>query len=106
MTFAWAQSESIPATSDIFMQLIPFALIVVMMWALVIRPQQKRMRAHQEMIKAVQRGDTVITAGGLIAKVIRVIDDNELDIELSDGVRARLLRRMISDVRTKGEPRS
>ncbi|SRR5579883_945557 len=106
MTSAWAQSEAVPTTGDVFMQLVPFALIVLIMWALVIRPQQKRARTHQEMVKSIQRGDTVITAGGLIAKVTRVIDDNEVDIELSDGVKARLMRRMISDVRTKGEPRS
>jgi preprotein translocase subunit YajC len=106
MTSAWAQAKDVPTTGDVFMQLVPFALIILIMWVLLIRPQQKRARAHQDMIKSVQRGDMVITSGGLVAKVTRVIDDNELDIELSDGVKARLMRRMIADVRTKGEPRS
>ncbi|RDJ27638.1 preprotein translocase subunit YajC [Bosea caraganae] len=86
------------------MSLIPFVLIFVIMWFLIIRPQQKRVKSHQEMIKNVRRGDTVVTSGGIIAKVSKVIDDAEIEAEIADGVRIRLVKSMIQDVRSKSEP--
>ncbi|HEV2513137.1 MAG: preprotein translocase subunit YajC [Bosea sp.] len=86
------------------MSLVPFVLIFVIMWFLIIRPQQKRVKSHQEMIKNVRRGDTIVTSGGIIAKVSKVIDDAELEAEIADGVRVRILKGMVSDVRAKGEP--
>ena len=59
---------------------------------------------HQEMVKNVRRGDTVVTSGGLIGKVTKVVDDDQLEIEVADGVKIRQMRQMISDVRAKGEP--
>jgi preprotein translocase subunit YajC len=85
-------------------QLLPFALIFVIMYFLILRPQQKRVKAHQELVKAVRRGDTVITNGGLIGKVTKVIDDDQIEVEIADGVRIRHVRSMVSDVRAKGEP--
>jgi preprotein translocase subunit YajC len=85
-------------------QLLPFALIFVIMYFLILRPQQKRVKSHQELVKAVRRGDTVITNGGLIGKVTKVVDDEQIDIEIADGVRIRQVRSMITDVRAKGEP--
>ena len=85
-------------------QLLPFALIFVIMYFLILRPQQKRVKAHQELVKAVRRGDTVITNGGLIGKVTKVVDDEQIEIEIADGVRIRQVRSMITDVRAKGEP--
>ena len=85
-------------------QLLPFALIFVIMYFLILRPQQKRVKSHQELVKAVRRGDTVITNGGLIGKVTKVIDDDQIEIEIADDVRIRQLRQMLSDVRAKGEP--
>ncbi|HEV2552130.1 MULTISPECIES: preprotein translocase subunit YajC [unclassified Bosea (in: a-proteobacteria)] len=84
--------------------LVPFVLIFVIMWFLIIRPQQKRVKAHQEMVKNVRRGDTVVTSGGIVAKVSKVIDDGEIEAEIADGVRVRLVKGMITDVRAKGEP--
>jgi preprotein translocase subunit YajC len=72
--------------------------------ALIIRPQQKRAKDHRALITNVRRGDTVVTAGGMIAKITKVIDDNEVEAEIADGVKVKLLKGMISDVRTKGEP--
>ncbi|MBN9448573.1 MAG: preprotein translocase subunit YajC [Bosea sp.] len=86
------------------MSLVPFVLIFIIMWFLIIRPQQKRVKAHQEMIKNVRRGDTVITSGGIIAKVSKVVDDSEIEAEIADGVRVRILKGMVQDVRSKGEP--
>ena len=91
-------------TNDVLMSLVPFVLIFVIMWFLIIRPQQKRVKSHQEMIKNVRRGDTIVTSGGIIAKVSKVIDDAELEAEIADGVRVRILKGMVSDVRAKGEP--
>ncbi|WP_092163796.1 preprotein translocase subunit YajC [Bosea sp. CRIB-10] len=86
------------------MSLVPFVLIFIIMWFLIIRPQQKRVKSHQEMIKNVRRGDTIITSGGIIAKVSKVVDDTEIEAEIADGVRVRILKGMVSDVRAKGEP--
>jgi preprotein translocase subunit YajC len=91
-------------TTDTLIQFVPFVLIFVIMWFLIIRPQQRRAREHQEMIKAVRRGDTVVTSGGIVGRVTRVTDDPEIEVEIADGVRVKLVRGMISDVRSKGEP--
>jgi preprotein translocase subunit YajC len=90
--------------SDMLMSLLPFLLIFVIMYFLILRPQQKRVKQHQEMVKNVRRGDTVITSGGLVAKVTKVVDDDKIEIELADGVRAMQMRQMVSEVRAKGEP--
>ena len=89
---------------EMILQFVPFVLIFVIMWFLIIRPQQRRVKTHQEMIKNVRRGDTVVTSGGLIAKVSKVVDDGELEAEIADGVRVRIVRGMIQDVRSKSEP--
>ena len=90
--------------SGMLMSLLPFALIFVIMYFLILRPQQKRVKQHQEMVKNVRRGDTVITNGGLIGKVTKVIDDDQIEIEIADDVRIRQMRQMVADVRAKGEP--
>jgi len=74
------------------------------MYFLILRPQQRRVKQHQEMVKNVRRGDTVVTSGGLVAKVTKVVDDDKIEIELTDGVRVMQMRQMVQDVRAKGEP--
>jgi preprotein translocase subunit YajC len=86
------------------MSLLPFALIFVIMYFLILRPQQKRVKQHQDMVKNVRRGDTVVTNGGLIGKVTKVIDDDQIEVEIADDVRIRQMRQMVSEVRAKGEP--
>ena len=86
------------------MSLLPFVLIFVIMYFLILRPQQKRVKQHQEMVKNVRRGDTVITNGGLVGKVTKVIDDDQIEIEIADDVRIRQMRQMLAEVRAKGEP--
>ena len=86
------------------MSLLPFVLIFVIMYFLILRPQQKRVKQHQEMVKNVRRGDTVVTNGGLVGKVTKVIDDDQIEIEIADDVRIRQMRQMVTDVRAKGEP--
>ena len=104
ITPAFAQAAGAGGSTDMLISLVPFVLIFVIMWFLIIRPQQKRVKAHQELIKNVRRGDTVITSGGIVAKVSKVIDDAEIEAEIADGVRVRILKGMVQDVRSKGEP--
>jgi preprotein translocase subunit YajC len=104
ITPAFAQGLGGGGTNDVLMSLVPFVLIFIIMWFLIIRPQQKRVKSHQEMIKNVRRGDTIVTSGGIIAKVSKVVDDTEIEAEIADGVRVRILKGMVSDVRAKGEP--
>jgi preprotein translocase subunit YajC len=84
--------------------LLPLILIVVIMYFLVLRPQQQRVKSHQSMVRALRRGDTVVTNGGLVGKVTKVVDDDQIEVEISDGVRVRQMRSMVSEVRAKGEP--
>jgi preprotein translocase subunit YajC len=82
----------------------PFALIFVIIYFLILRPQQKKVKDHAELVKNIRRGDTVVTTGGLVGKVTKVVDEDQIEFEISDGVRVRQMRQMISSVRTKGEP--
>ena len=92
------------APRDMMTSLLPFALIFVIMYFLILRPQQKRVKDHAEMVKNVRRGDTIVTSGGLVGKVTKVVDDDQVEMEISDGVRIRQMRQMITAVRAKGEP--
>ncbi|KQZ01166.1 preprotein translocase subunit YajC [Pseudolabrys sp. Root1462] len=103
-TSAFAQGLGGGGEGGMLMSLLPFVLIFVIMYFLILRPQQKRVKAHQELVKNVRRGDTVITNGGLVGKVTKVVDDDQIEIEIADNVRIRQVRGMISDVRAKGEP--
>ena len=90
--------------SDMLLSLLPFVLIFVIMYFLILRPQQKRVKQHQEMVTSLRRGDTVVTSGGLVGKISKVVDDTEIELQLADGVRVRQMRAMVSEVRAKGEP--
>src|SRR5215471_13236052 len=103
ITPAYAQGVG-GSSPELLYQLLPFVLIFVIMYFLILRPQQKRAKQHQEMVKNVRRGDTVITNGGLVGKVTKVIDDDQIEIEIADDVRIRQMRQMVADVRAKGEP--
>ena len=104
ITPAFAQGVPGLPAMDTLVQFVPFVLIFVIMWFLIIRPQQRRAKQHADMIKAVRRGDTVVTTGGIVGRVTRVTDDPEIEVEIADGVRVKLVRTMIAEVRTKGEP--
>ena len=103
ITPAFAQGAG-AGTSDMMMSLLPFVLIFVIMYFLILRPQQKRAKQHTEMVKNLRRGDNVVTSGGLLGKVTKVVDDDQIEVEIADGVRVRQLRGMVSEVRAKGEP--
>ena len=99
-----AYAQTVGGDGGMLVSLLPFVLIFVIMYFLILRPQQKRVKLHQEMVKNVRRGDTVVTSGGLIGKVTKVVDDEQIEVEFGEGVRIRQMRQMISDVRAKGEP--
>jgi preprotein translocase subunit YajC len=108
VTPAFAQAAgAAPGTggmSDILIQFAPILLLVVIFWFLIFRPQQKRMKAHQAMLASVTRGDTVVTTGGLIGKVTKAVDGEDLEVEIAQGTRVKLARSGIADVRSKSTP--
>jgi preprotein translocase subunit YajC len=104
ITPAFAQGLFGGDSAGMITSFMPLLLILVIMYFLILRPQQQKVKQHQAMIKSLRRGDTVITNGGLVAKVTKVIDDDQIEVEIADGVRVRHMRAMVSDVRAKGEP--
>lgn len=101
---AFAQGAAPAGGGDVLVTIVPFVLIFVIMWFLIIRPQQRKMKEHREMIGNIRRGDSVVTSGGLVAKVTKVVDDNEIEAEIAEGVRVRVVKGMVAEVRSKGEP--
>jgi len=85
-------------------QFLPLILIFGIMYFLLIRPQQKKVKDHQAMVGALRRGDQVITQGGLIGKVVKVKDDNEVEVELAENVKVRVVKSTIATVVSKTEP--
>ncbi len=83
---------------------IPIILIFAIMYFLMIRPQQKKMKEHAAMVAALRRGDQVITQGGLIGKVVKVKEDNEIEVEIASGVKVRVVQSTITTVLNKTEP--
>lgn len=104
ITPAYAQAAGGTPAAGLIVNILPFVLIFVIMYFLIIRPQRQRQKQHQEMINNVRRGDTIVTSGGLIAKVTKVVDEKEVQAELAEGVKVRILRAMIQEVRSKSEP--
>jgi preprotein translocase subunit YajC len=99
-----AYAQASPLGGEGLSFLVPMVLVFVIMYFLILRPQQKRVKQHAEMVKNVRKGDSVITSGGLVGKVTKVVDDDQIEIELAEGVRVRQMRQMVTDVRAKGEP--
>lgn len=108
VTPAYAQAAAGGAAgldpSGILVQVMPILLLVVIFWLLIFRPQQKRMKAQKAMLNAIRRGDTVVTTGGIVGKVTKAVDGEDLEVEIAQGVKIKLVRGMITDVRSKAEP--
>ncbi|GGG76161.1 preprotein translocase subunit YajC [Salipiger pallidus] len=85
-------------------QFVPLILIFAIMYFLLIRPQQKKMKEHQKMVAALRRGDQVVTQGGIIGKVSKVKEGNEVEIEIAEGVKVRVVQNTITTVLSKTEP--
>jgi preprotein translocase subunit YajC len=106
ITPAYAQSSGASplGSLDMVIQFAPFVIIFVIMYFLILRPQQQRAKQQRQLVQGAKRGDVVVTSGGLIGKITKAVDENEVEIEIAPNVRARLARSGIADVRTKGEP--
>ncbi|MXQ07008.1 preprotein translocase subunit YajC [Alphaproteobacteria bacterium GH1-50] len=103
VTPAYAQSAA--GGGDVFTSLvIPMLLIFGIMYFLLIRPQQKKLKEHQNMVNNLRRGDQVVTQGGIVGKVTKVRDDAEIEIEIAQGVNVRVVKHTIATVRSKTEP--
>lgn len=103
ITPAYAQT-GIGGGGDIFTMLLPFALIFVIMYFLILRPQRQQAKRREDMLKAIRRGDSIVTNGGIVGKVTKVIDDSELELQIAEGVKVRVMRSLIAEVRAKAEP--
>ena len=100
---AWAQGAG-GGGGDIFSMMFPLLLIFAVFYFLLIRPQQKKMKEHREMLVAVRRGDKVVTGGGIIGTVSKVISDDEIQVEIAEGVKAKIARSTLASVISKTEP--
>ncbi|MBS8229110.1 preprotein translocase subunit YajC [Vannielia litorea] len=87
-----------------FESIIPLILIFGIMYFLLIRPQQKKLKDHQAMVAALRRGDQVITQGGIVGKVTKVRDDQEVEVEIAEGVKVRVVKATVAQVLNKTEP--
>lgn len=107
-TEAYAQTATGEAAPGLFgsgMEMfVLFVPLMVVWYFLLIRPQTQQRKRREETLKNIRRGDQVVTGGGVVGKVTKVVDDNELEVEIADGVRVRIVRTFVADVRVKGEP--
>jgi preprotein translocase subunit YajC len=101
---AFAQAGAEAAGPGALEAFLPIILIFVVFYFLLIRPQQKKMKQHKEMLAAVRRGDRIVTGGGIVGTVTKVIDDAELQVEIAEGVRVRVQRQLLANVLAKTEP--
>jgi preprotein translocase subunit YajC len=106
ITAAYAQATGAAPFlgSDTLVQLVPIVAMIAIVYFIILRPQQRRQKEQREMVMAARRGDVVVTTGGLIGKVTKSVDDNEVEFEIAPNVRVRLARSGIAEVRAKGEP--
>jgi preprotein translocase subunit YajC len=101
-TPAYAQAAG--GAGGAFTSFVPLILIFAIMYFLLIRPQQKKMKEHKAMVDALRRGDQVVTQGGIIGKVSKVKEDGEVEVEIAEGVKVRVVQATISQVLSKTEP--
>ena len=101
---AYAQTAGGGGAADVLPQLMLMGAVFVVFYFLLIRPQQKKVKEHKAMIDALKRGDRVVTSGGLIGTIQRIVSDREAVLDVGDGVRVRIMRAMISEIMAKTEP--
>jgi preprotein translocase subunit YajC len=100
---AYAQGTGLMDQSAL-VQFLPFIMIFIVFYFLLIRPQQKKQKDHKTMLSALRRGDRIVTGGGMLGTVNRVVNDNEVEVDIAPGVRVRLLRSTIASVLAKPDP--
>jgi len=89
---------------DVIAQFGIFIPIIAIFYFVVIRPQQQRQKAHQQLVANVRRGDTVVTSGGIVGKIVKVLENDEVLVEIAEDVRIRVIKSTLADVRSKTEP--
>jgi preprotein translocase subunit YajC len=89
--------------TSMLVQVFPFLAIIALFYFMIMRPQQRRAKEHQARIAAVKRGDTVVLSSGMIGKVVRV-EDQEVGVEIAQNVTVKVVKTMVAEVRTRGEP--
>lgn len=107
MFISTAFAQSAPASggaADIFIQFLPIVMIIGIMYLLVFRPQQQRMKAHAQLVANTKRGDVVVTSGGIVGKIVKVLEGDEVLVEIAENVRVKVIKSTIADVRSKTEP--
>ena len=104
MTPAFAQATGGGGGMDMVQSLVPILLMFGIFYFLLIRPQQQKVKQHRELVSGVRRGDKVVTSGGILGKVTKVIDDGTVEVEIADNVRIKVLKGTLSDVQSKTEP--
>jgi preprotein translocase subunit YajC len=90
--------------NGILVNVVPILAMLAIFWFLLLRPQQKRAREQQAMLNAIRRGDTVVTTGGIVGKVTKAPDNEDLEVEIAQGVKVKMTRASVTDVRSKSEP--
>lgn len=104
MLISPAYAQGLGGSTDTLVQFLPIVLIIVVMYFLLMRPQQQKAKQLKEMLAALRRGDRVVTGGGIIGTIAKVVSDEEVQIEIAEGVRVRVLRSTIASVLAKTEP--
>ena len=101
---AYAQAAGGAGGGDFLIQFAPLILIFVIFWFFLIRPQQQKAKQHREMVANLRRGDQVLTGGGIVGRVAKLVDDVYIQVEIAENVRIKVARGSVSEVLTKGEP--
>lgn len=104
---AFAQTEGLmaaPAGSDPILSFMPFILILAVFWLLIWRPQMRKHKEHLDMVQSLRRGDRVITSGGIIGEVTKIIDDATIELKIAEGVTVKCARHHVTDMVDKGQP--
>ena len=104
MLISPAYAQGTGGSGDFLIQLVPILLMFVIFYLLLLRPQQQKLKAHRELVANLRRGDTVVTSGGIIGKVTKVRDDSEIEVEIAENTRVRVIKGTVAEVRVKGEP--
>ena len=104
VTPAFAQGAGGAAGGLLNSMLVPMLMVFAIMYFLMIRPQQKKMKDHRGMVEALRKGDQIVTQGGIIGKVVKVKEDGEVEVEIATDVKVRILKHTITQVLNKTEP--
>jgi preprotein translocase subunit YajC len=107
ITPAFAQAAGGGSGGQFLIQLVPFIAIIAIFYFLIIRPQQQRLKTHKELVSSAKRNDTVVTSGGIVGKVTRVIEEEgkeaEVEVQIAENTRVRVVRSTLADVRRAKE---